>query len=109
MPTVRRLTRQCCNYDNGECLVLDDGAGCPCVQGISYGLLCKWFRSAVLPLDPVLASSLLGGPIKRCACCGRAFVPGSNRAKYCPACGKVRQRMMDAAKHRRNYAKKISS
>ena len=107
MPGVRRLVRQCCNYDHGECIALDDGAGCCCVQTISYSLLCKWFRTAVLPLDPALEASLLGGPTKRCANCGEAFVPGSNRAKYCPACGKVHQRKMDAAKHRRNYERRI--
>ena len=104
MPRVRRLVKQCCNYDGGECIALDDGAGCCCVQMISYSLLCKWFRSAVLPLDPALELSLLGGTPKRCANGGEAFVPGSNRAKYCPVCGKVHQRKMDAAKHRRNYA-----
>ena len=24
MPGVRRLVRQCCNYDHGECIALDD-------------------------------------------------------------------------------------
>ena len=118
MPRVRRLVRQCCNYDHGECIALDDGAGCCCVQTISYSLLCKWFRdallckwfrAAVLPLDPVLELRLLGEPTKRCASCGKAFVPGSNRAKDCPACGKVHQRKMDAQKHRRNYGKRIKS
>jgi hypothetical protein len=60
LPLVRRLVRQCCNYDHGECIALDDGAGCPCVQTISYSLLCRWFRNAVLPLDPVLELRLLG-------------------------------------------------
>ena len=109
LPRVRRLVRQCCNYDGRECIALDDGAGCPCVQTISYSLLCRWFRNAVLPLDPVLELRLLGGVPKRCASCGKAFVPGSNRAKYCPACGKVHQRKMDAQKHRRNYGKRIKS
>ena len=107
MPRVRKLVKQCCNYDGGECIALDDGAGCVCVQSISYSPLCRWFRNAVLPLDPVLEAFLLGGPTKRCASCGEAFVPGSNRAKYCPACGKVPQRKMDAAKHRRNYVRRI--
>ena len=109
MPAIRRLVRQCCNYDHGECIALDDGAGCECIQAISYSLLCKWFRAAVLPLDPALELSLLGGTTKRCASCGEAFVPGSNRAKYCLACGKVHQRKMDAEKHRRNYARRSAS
>ena len=60
MPRVRRLVRQCCNYDGGECIARDDGVGCVCVQTISYSLLCRWFRNAVLPLDPVLELRLLG-------------------------------------------------
>lgn len=104
MPGVRRLVRQCCNYDHGECIALDDGAGCVCVQTISYSLLCKWFRAAVLPLDPALEASLLGGPTKRCASCGEIFVPGSNRAKYCPACSKKRRKTKEAARQRERYA-----
>ena len=104
MPGVRRLVRQCCNYDHGECVALDDGAGCCCVRTISYSLLCKWFRAAVLPLDPALELSLLGGTTKRCASCGEAFVPGSNRAKYCQPCSKKRRKTKEAARQRERYA-----
>ena len=45
------IKRLCANYDNGNCLALDDGEPCACVQSISYSLLCKYFRSAVLPAD----------------------------------------------------------
>ena len=41
---ARRLTHECCNYCNGNCLLLDDGEECVCVQSISYSLLCKYFR-----------------------------------------------------------------
>ena len=44
---ARRLVRECCNYDNGQCMVLDEGDGCVCVQSISHSLLCRWFRAAV--------------------------------------------------------------
>ena len=47
---ARRLTHECCNYCNGNCLLLDDGEECVCVQSISYSLLCRWFKVAVLPL-----------------------------------------------------------
>ena len=60
LPRVRKLVKQCCNYDHGECIALDDGAGCVCVQTISYSLLCKWFRNALLALDPVSELRLLG-------------------------------------------------
>ena len=65
-----------------------------CVQSISYSLLCKWFRSAVLPLDKPLETGLLfREELKRCAVCGQPFHPGSNRAKYCKPCAtKVHRR-----------------
>ena len=46
---ARRLVHECCNYDEGNCLLLDDGEPCVCVQSISYSLMCRWFRVAVLP------------------------------------------------------------
>ena len=33
---ARRLVPECCNYDDGNCLLLDDGEPCVCVQSISY-------------------------------------------------------------------------
>ena len=45
------------------------------------------FRVAVLPLDGELSAALLyRGSRKRCAVCGAAFAPKSNRGKYCPDC-----------------------
>ena len=48
---ARRLVHECCNYDDGNCLLLDDGEPGVCVQSISYSLMCRWFRVAVLPLS----------------------------------------------------------
>ena len=56
---ARKLVHQCCNYESGNCLALDDGEECVCVQSISYFLLCNWFRAAVLPLDEPLVTALL--------------------------------------------------
>ena len=92
MPRVRKLVRQCCNYDHGACIALDDGAGCECVQAISYSLLCKWFRSAVLPLDPVLELSLLGGTPKRCENCKELSSPApTGRSIARPAARSIRE------------------
>ncbi|WP_425516342.1 cysteine-rich VLP domain-containing protein [Caldifermentibacillus hisashii] len=61
----------CCNYDNGNCLLLDDAEECACVQSISYSVCCTWFRRAVLPLDKPLETELFyRGNRKRCAVCG---------------------------------------
>ena len=90
---ARRLVHECCNYDEGNCLLLDDGEPCVCVQSISLSLMCRWFRVAVLPLDGELAAALLcRGSRKRCAVCGAAFVPKSNRGKYCPGCAGMSDR-----------------
>ena len=44
---VRKL---CCNYVDGNCLLLDDGEEHACVQCISrYGIYCSYFKNAVLP------------------------------------------------------------
>ena len=80
------IRKICCNYDNGNCIALDDGAECVCVQSISYSLICKWFVNAVLPTDKALYAEIMGQGVKRCVECGAAFAPGSNRAKYCVTC-----------------------
>ena len=100
---ARKLVRECCNYDCGNCLLLDDGEECVCVQSISYSLLCWWFRAAVLPLDTALCAELEWDGMKRCCECGAAFTPKSNRAKYCPACAKRQRRRKEAERQRKRY------
>lgn len=103
---ARRLVHECCNYDEGNCLLLDDGEPCVCVQSISLSLMCRWFRVAVLPLDGELAAALLyRGSRKRCAVCGAAFVPKSNRGKYCPGCA-GRMKKIKAAERKRKQRHK---
>ena len=93
-------------YDEGNCLLLDDGEPCVCVQSISLSLMCRWFRVAVLPLDGELAAALLyRGSRKRCAVCGAAFVPKSNRGKYCPDCA-GRMKKIKAAERKRKQRHK---
>ena len=60
--TARRLVHECCNYDCGNCLLLDDGEECVCPQSITCSLICKWFRAAVLPLDTGLCAALFPPP-----------------------------------------------
>ena len=76
---IRKLvTRLCANYDRDVgCLPLD----CPCymLEKCWTGALCRYFREAVLPNDPVLETSLAAeGPApetRPCPVCGRAFLP----------------------------------
>ena len=104
MSAVKRLTppqsrkvgalvkRECCNCVDGNCLLLDDGDECVCPQLISYSLLCKWFRVAVLPADKLLYAELMNTEDKRrCIECGASFASSSNSVKYCPECRKVRR------------------
>ena len=91
MSAVKRLTppqsrkvgalvkRECCNCDNGHCILLDDGEECVCPQLISCSLLCKWFRMAVLPADKLLYAELMNTEDKkRCTECGASFVSNVN-------------------------------
>ena len=44
------IRRECCCFEDGNCIVLDDGDTCTCPQTVSFSVCCKWFRWAVLPL-----------------------------------------------------------
>lgn len=99
------IRRECCNYDGGNCLVLDDGDTCICPQTISFSVCCTHFRFAVLPLDRTLEAEIFRDKdTKRCAVCGRVFVPGSNRAKYCPDCAARVHRRQKAESERKRRA-----
>lgn len=96
------IKRLCCNYDHGNCIALDDGEECVCVQSISYSIMCKWFLNAVLPDDRLLYAEIFGETVKRCAVCGAAFAPRSNRAKYCEECAsKVHRRQKNESDRKR--------
>ena len=69
----RLIRRLCANYDGGNCLPLDDGEGCVCVQMISYSLLCKYFRRAVLPTDKALYADIYRQRTRLCDRCGKPF------------------------------------
>lgn len=58
---VRKLARrECCNCYKGNCLLLDNGEECKCVQLISrYGIYCTYFKKAVLSADKELYEKIL--------------------------------------------------
>ncbi len=102
--TARRLVHSCCNYDCGNCLLLDNGEECVCVQSITYSLVCRWFRAAVLPLDAGMCAALLHrADRKKCVLCGSYYLPKSNRAKYCPDCAVAARRRKEAERQRKRY------
>ena len=110
---VKKMTRAACaNNDNGNCLLLDDGETCVCVQSISYSLCCRYFREAVLPADKQLYAEITRDketPLQRCEVCKNIFAAGSNRAKYCPACaGKIRRRQKAESERNRRLLRKTT-
>ena len=99
--TTRRYSMHCCNFLDGECLLLDS----VCPQYISRSLLCRWFRRAVLPRQPKLEQAILSPKkLRRCEVCGTGILARSGRAKYCPACAKKvhRQQKAKSARKRRS-------
>ncbi len=99
------IRRECCNCDGGNCLALDDGDTSACPQMITFSVCCKWFRWAVLPQDKALEAEIFRSvSVKRCAECGAAFVPRSNRAKYCPNCARQEKRKKTRDRVRRHRA-----
>ena len=69
--SMRGLTKRCCNFSGGDCLLLD-GA---CPQYISRSLLCRWFRRAVLPRQPKLEQAILSPKkLRRCEVCGTGIL-----------------------------------
>lgn len=86
------IRNECCNYDNGNCVLLDNGDYHKCPQIASEMLMCAWFSEAVLPLVPALEVSIArreepdAPKTIPCANCNANFVPKSNKSKYCKKC-----------------------
>ena len=85
-PTQRRrcnrlIRKLCANYDDGNCLALDEGDGCVCVQIISLSLICKYFRNAVLPADKELCADIYKIHTGPCEICGKNVAPNAAK-KY---------------------------
>ena len=99
----RLIRRECCCYEDGNCMLLDDGDTHTCPQTVSFSVCCKWFRWSVLPQIGTLEAEIFRDKeLKRCAVCGRVFVPKSNRAKYCPDCAaRVHRRQKTESERKR--------
>ena len=97
------IRRECCCYEDGNCMLLDAGDTHTCPQMISFSVCCKWFRWAVLPLAGTLEAEIYRGrDLKRCAVCGGVFVPKSNWGKYCPDCAaRVHRRQKTESERKR--------
>ena len=90
------------NSEHGTLTFPYDGDTCVCPQLISYSLLCKWFRIAVLPLDKLLFAELYHtDDMRKCIVCGASFASKSNSVKYCPDCRKRITRRQAAERMRK--------
>ena len=98
------IRRECCNCEDGNCLALDDGEPCACVHSISYSLLCKYFRKAVLPAEPLLEADILGTRFEKCVSCGAPIIKKGNRKKYCEKCAQRAYKAQQAEYARRKRA-----
>jgi len=115
-PSQRRrantlIRNACSNYDEGNCILLDDGDECVCAQSISYSVNCKFFRHVVLEDKrghSLKAEILRDDTTKRCTVCRKTFQSSSNNAKYCSACAEDVQRKQKAqhARKRRSRVEK---
>ena len=89
------VKKECCNCDNGHCILLDDGEECVCPQLISYSL----------PLDKLLYAEIFKTEDKKCCTeCGAFFASTSNSVKYCPNCRKRITRRQAAERMRKRRA-----
>ena len=96
------VRKRCCNYNEGNCLLLDNGEPCVCPQIISYSLICKWVRAFVLPNDNELYIKLMKPEgAKICAECGKEFLSSANKEKYCIDCKRIVLRRQKAEYQRK--------
>lgn len=101
----KQVTELCANYDNQEklCLPLD----CPCYMLNKWwtGSLCRYFREAVLPTDPVLESSITGNDTslkqKVCPVCGKSYLPTTSQAYCSDFCRTFARRKSERERKRR--------
>ena len=98
------VTKWCANYDR-ECGCLPLDCECYMLGKCWTGALCRYFREAVLPLDPALEAALLTeGPrpdFKICPICGGPVAPDRRQAYCSAACAKKAHR-----RQQREYMRK---
>lgn len=100
------IKKMCCNYDNGHCILLDDGDPCVCPQIITFShIICNHFRLAVLPGDKDLYIELTKPKnSKKCSVCGKEYISKGNKSKYCPTC-RVYVRRKKQVQYQQKYIK----
>jgi len=91
---IRNLVKtMCANYDKTyDCCALLDDYGCYMLyKRLADNKLCKYFETAVLPLNPGLERVFKGmtvNQMKPCAVCSRKFAPNGRQVYCSPKCRK---------------------
>ena len=97
---TKLIKSQCCNYQQGNCLLLDDGDMHTCPQFITPShIICKYFLEAVLPGDKTLMKSIKEQKSIEtitCAICGKKTERTDRNQKFCTECAKLKQRQRNA-------------
>jgi hypothetical protein len=105
----RLVTALCANYSREYgCLPLD--GACYMLGKWYTGAYCKYFREAVLPLNPSLEAALTSEETyslrKLCAVCGGGFIPTTSQAYCSRACRVIGQRADSRRRQRKKRAKR---
>ena len=84
------VTGMCANYDRESSLCLPLDCACYMLHKCWTGAYCRYFREAVLSLDPELQAALttegISPELRACAVCGKAFLPEGRQAYCSDAC-----------------------
>lgn len=97
---------ECANNCDGQCIPQD----APCCAYVPDCGVCAWFLNAVLPLNQALQTfvnqKMTESPKTgmRCTVCGKTFIPGSNRQRYCLECAREANRIANARRVRKHRA-----
>ena len=97
---TKLIKSQCCNYHQGNCLLLDDADTHTCPQIITPShIICKYFFEAVLPGNKTLMQSIkeqTSIETITCAICGKKTERTGRNQKFCTECAKLKQRQRNA-------------
>jgi hypothetical protein len=102
LQAIRRLvTCECANFDHEYgCLPLDKSCYMFTIAYVNSSL-CKYFRDAVLSLDPALEAVFSHQPVKPCKRCGKK-IPVQGRRTYCEPCALSVRKAASAARVRKH-------
>ena len=112
---IRTLAKSmCANYDDHykECLLLN--GPCYMMYGVAYNgsALCKYFRNAVLALNPKLAAifeNKIKPDEKHCSVCGKSFILNGRQAYCSDKCKSIgnRSKSRERMKKMRNKERSV--